>query len=131
RRRAAARAGRRRALQDVRRHRGVRAARRPLARRAQVHRGLVAPRPAGAEMIAPGRRYEDLVGAFSWQVPEEFNFGALVDAWATDRSRVALYWEDEAGQTARLTFWDVRQASNRAMNALAALGVGRGDPLLV
>jgi medium-chain acyl-CoA synthetase len=82
-------------------------------------------------MIAPGRRYEDLVGAFSWQVPEEFNFGALVDAFATDRSRVALYWEDDAGQTARLTFWDVRQASNRAMNALAALGVARGDPVLV
>jgi acyl-coenzyme A synthetase/AMP-(fatty) acid ligase len=82
-------------------------------------------------MIAPGRRYEDLISAFSWQVPEEFNFGALVDAWATDRSRVALYWEDDAGATARLTFWDVRQASNRAMNALAALGVGRGDPLIV
>ncbi len=82
-------------------------------------------------MIAPGRRYEDLMATFAWQVPEEFNFGALVDAWATDRSRVALYWEDEAGKTDRLTFWDVRQASNRAMNALAALGVGRGDPLLV
>jgi medium-chain acyl-CoA synthetase len=82
-------------------------------------------------MIVPGRRYEDLVAGFSWQVPEEFNFGALVDAWATDRSRVALYWEDEAGHTARLTFWDLRQASNRAMNALAALGVGRGDPVLV
>jgi acetyl-CoA synthetase/medium-chain acyl-CoA synthetase len=82
-------------------------------------------------MIVPGRRYEDLVAAFTWQVPEEFNFGALTDAWATDRSRVALYWEDEAGRTARLTFWDLRQASNRALNALAALGVGRGDALLV
>ena len=66
---------------------------------------------------------------FRWEVPEEFNFGALVDAWATDRSRVALYWEDEAGRRERLTFWDVRQASNRFMNALAALGVGRGDPV--
>ncbi|MFN8543720.1 MAG: acyl--CoA ligase [Candidatus Binatia bacterium] len=68
---------------------------------------------------------------FRWQVPEEFNFGALVDAWATDRSRVALYWEDEAGHTARLTFWDVKTASNRVMNALAGLGVGRGDPVMV
>jgi acetyl-CoA synthetase/medium-chain acyl-CoA synthetase len=82
-------------------------------------------------MIAPGRRWEDLTARFGWQVPGEFNFGALVDAWATDRSRVALYWEDEAGRSARLTFWDVTQASNRAMNALAALGVGRSDPLLV
>jgi acyl-coenzyme A synthetase/AMP-(fatty) acid ligase len=82
-------------------------------------------------MIAPRRRYDDLVRSFRWQVPEEFNFGALVDAWATDRSRVALYWEDEAGRTARLTFWDVKRASNRVMNALAALGVARGEAVLV
>jgi len=82
-------------------------------------------------VITVSRRYGDLVASFAWAVPEEFNFGALVDAWATDRSRVALYWEDEAGRTERHTFWDVKQASNRCMNALAGLGVGRGDPLMV
>ena len=82
-------------------------------------------------MITVSRRYTDLVAGFRWAVPEEFNFGALVDAWATDRSRVALYWEDEAGRKERHTFWDVKQASNRCMNALASLGVGRGDPVLV
>jgi medium-chain acyl-CoA synthetase len=82
-------------------------------------------------VITVGRRYQDLVAQFRWNLPEEFNFGALVDAWATDRSRVALYWEDEAGRTARLTFWDVKQQSNRMMNALAGLGIGRGDPVLV
>src|SRR5262249_56045444 len=46
-------------------------------------------------------------------------------------SRLALHWEDEAGRSERWTFWDIRQASNRAMNALGALGVGRGDALLV
>jgi len=82
-------------------------------------------------VIKPTRLYDDLVAGFRWQVPEEFNFGALVDAWATDRSRTALYWEDEAGRRERLTFWDVKQASNRVMNALAGLGVGRGDPVMV
>jgi medium-chain acyl-CoA synthetase len=82
-------------------------------------------------VITVRRRWEDLVGGFQWRVPEEFNFGALVDAWATDRSRVALYWENEAGATARLTFWDVKQATNRMMNALDGLGVGRGDPVMV
>jgi medium-chain acyl-CoA synthetase len=82
-------------------------------------------------MIVPQRRYEDLVAAFRWEVPTEFNFGGIVDAWATDRSRVALYWEDDAGRTTRLTFWDVRLGSNRVMNALAGLGVERGDPVLV
>ena len=82
-------------------------------------------------MITVRRRWQDLVAEFRWNVPEEFNFGALVDAWATDRSRVALYWEDEAGRTARLSFWDLKQATNRMMNALAGLGVTRGDPVLV
>ncbi len=82
-------------------------------------------------MIAPARLYTDLVANFRWDVPEEFNFGALIDAWGTDRSRTALYWENEAGHTARLTFWDVAVASTRCMNALAGLGVKRGEPVLV
>jgi acetyl-CoA synthetase/medium-chain acyl-CoA synthetase len=82
-------------------------------------------------MITVRRRWQDLVAEFRWTVPEEFNFGAMIDAWATDRSRVALYWENEAGQTARLTFWDVKQATNRMMNALAGLGIARGDPVIV
>ena len=53
-------------------------------------------------MIHPHRRWEDLVAGFHWDVPEEFNFGGLVDAWATDRSRLALYWADEAGREAHL-----------------------------
>jgi acetyl-CoA synthetase/medium-chain acyl-CoA synthetase len=82
-------------------------------------------------MITVRRRYEDLAAGFQWAVPEDFNFGALIDAWATDRSRIALYWEDEAGSTARLTFWDLKQSSNRMMNALGGLGVARGDAVMV
>jgi len=82
-------------------------------------------------MITVRRRYEELVADFRWQIPDEFNFGALIDAWATDRSRVALYWEDENGRRERYTFWDLKQATNRFMNALGALGLVRGEPLLV
>src|SRR2546429_3841944 len=82
-------------------------------------------------MIAPRRTYDELKNGFRWQVPEDFNFGALIDAWATDRSRVALYWEDEAGHRERWTFWDLKQASNRFMNALARLGAPSPAPLLV
>ncbi len=82
-------------------------------------------------MITVSRTYDERVQGFSWAMPEEFNFGALIDAWATDRSRVALYWEDEGGQSERHTFWDIRQVSTRVMNALAGLGVERGAPVLV
>jgi len=82
-------------------------------------------------MIAPARRWEALRAGFRWVLPEEFNFGALVDAWATDRSRLALVAESAAGEVTRLSFWDVSKASNRARHALAAMGVSRGDPVLV
>lgn len=82
-------------------------------------------------MIGPARRWEELTAAFRWDMPEDFNFGALIDAWATDRSRVALVAEDAAGRSVRLTFWDVAKASNRVQHALAALGVRRGDPVLI
>jgi acetyl-CoA synthetase/medium-chain acyl-CoA synthetase len=76
--------------------------------------------------------YEELIAGFRWQMPERFNFAAdVVDAWAEDRSRVALYWEDESGREARFTFWDFREKSRRFANVLAGLGIRRGDPILV
>jgi acetyl-CoA synthetase len=73
-------------------------------------------------------RYAELYAAFRWNVPAEFNIAAACCArWAGDRSRFALYWEDESGATAAYTFWDLQQQANRLSNALAALGVARGD----
>ena len=42
-----------------------------------------------------------------------------------------MHWEDESGATATLTFWDLQQQANRCANALAALGVGRGDKVAI
>ncbi|MEO8488031.1 MAG: AMP-binding protein [Betaproteobacteria bacterium] len=73
-------------------------------------------------------RYAEIHGAFRWNVPASFNIAdACCSRWARDRSRFALYWEDESGATAALTFWDLEQRARRLANALAALGVGRGD----
>ncbi len=72
-------------------------------------------------------RYQELYGSFRWQVPERFNIAhACCGRWAGDPSRIALHWEDESGETARLTFREVQRAANRLSNALAALGVRRG-----
>lgn len=76
--------------------------------------------------------YEEIVAGFRWQVPQEFNFAwDVIDVYAEDRSRVALYWEDESGLQARWTFWDFREKSRRFANVLRGLGVKRGDPILV
>jgi len=77
-------------------------------------------------------RYEELHAAWRWQVPTRFNIAAACcGRWAQDRTRFALYWEDESGAREAWTFWDLQQAANRMSNALAALGVGRGDRVAI
>ena len=74
-------------------------------------------------------RYAELHAAWRWNVPPVFNIAdAACARWAQDRSRFALYWEDESGATAAYTYWDLEQGACRLANALAALGtVARGD----
>jgi acetyl-CoA synthetase len=77
-------------------------------------------------------RYAELYRSFRWDVPARYNMArACCGNWAPDRSRFALYWEDEAGATAAYTYWDLQQAANRLSNALAALGVKRGDRVAI
>jgi acetyl-CoA synthetase len=79
-------------------------------------------------MAAMADRYDELYRKFRWNVPARYNIArACCGQWAPDRSRFALYWEDESGATAAYSFWDIQQQANRLSNALAALGVQRGD----
>ncbi len=73
-------------------------------------------------------RYAAIHRAHRWDVPARFNIAhACCGRWASDRARFALYWEDETGANAACTFWDLQQQANRLSNALAAMGVARGD----
>src|SRR5690349_24672829 len=77
-------------------------------------------------------RYDELYRSFRWNVPPRYNNAqACCGAWADDRSRFALYWEDESGAHAAYSFWDVQRAANRLSNALAGLGVKRGDRIAI
>jgi len=77
-------------------------------------------------------RYQALYRSYRWDVPARFNIArACCGQWAADRSRFALYWEDESGTRAAYSFWDIQQAANRLSNALAALGVARGDRVAI
>jgi acetyl-CoA synthetase len=73
-------------------------------------------------------RYDELYKSFRWEVPARYNIARGCCArWAEDRSRIALHWEDESGAAAVYSFRDIQLAANRLSNALAALGVKRGD----
>jgi acetyl-CoA synthetase len=77
-------------------------------------------------------RYDELYRGFRWDVPERYNMArACCGNWAPDRGRFALYWEDESGAMAAYTYWDLQQAANRLSNALAALGVKRGERVAI
>jgi acetyl-CoA synthetase len=77
-------------------------------------------------------RYDELYRSFRWDVPERYNMArACCGNWAPDRGRFALYWEDESGAMAAYTYWDLQQAANRLSNALAALGVKRGERVAI
>jgi acetyl-CoA synthetase len=77
-------------------------------------------------------RYDELYRSFRWEVPARYNIArACCGQWAEDRTRFALYWEDESGATAAYSFWDIQVAANRLSNALAALGVRRGDRVAI
>ena len=75
-------------------------------------------------------RYREICAAHRWELPHEFNIAhACCARWASDRSRFALYWEDESGATAAYSFWDLQQRANRVSNALRAWGVRAGDKI--
>jgi acetyl-CoA synthetase len=73
-------------------------------------------------------QYASLHAGHRWDVPTQFNIAhACCGRWAQDRTRFALYWEDESGATTAHTFWDLQREANRLSNVLAQLGVRRGD----
>jgi acetyl-CoA synthetase len=82
--------------------------------------------------VNPPDRYEELYRQFRWQVPDRFNLGwNCCGQWAPDRTRFALYWEDESGETRAYSFWDIQREANRLSNALTALGVVRGERVAI
>jgi acetyl-CoA synthetase len=77
-------------------------------------------------------RYAELYAAHRWDVPADFNIArACCARHAGERNRFALYWEDESGARAALTYWDIQREANRLSNALAALGAARGDRIAI
>jgi acetyl-CoA synthetase len=79
-----------------------------------------------------GDRYGEIYPAFRWNVPARFNIAHYCcSRWASERHRLALYWEDESGETRVASYWDLQQAANRLANALAAMGVARGDRVAI
>ena len=72
-------------------------------------------------------RYAQLYEDFRWHVPALFNIAEVCCArWARDANtaaRVAIHYEHENGQRARITYAGLQEAANRLSHALERLGV--------
>lgn len=79
--------------------------------------------------------YASMHAGFGWQVPERFNIAQVCcGRWASQAdgaSRVAVL-ADGAGLTpVSWSYAQLQRAANRLSNALAVLGVGRGDRVAI
>ena len=87
---------------------------------------------SGIGLDVTARDWQTLRDSFRWKVPARYNIAqACCGRWAEDRTRFALYYEDETGHTEAWTFWDVQQAANRLANVLGAMGVMAGDRVAI
>jgi len=77
-------------------------------------------------------RYRRQCETFRWQVPDHFNFGRdVVDRFAEDPQRPALFWRNAGGRERRLGFAEISRASNRVAHLFRALGIRPGDPVIL
>ncbi len=76
--------------------------------------------------------YEVTCRDFRWEVPERYNFAIdTVGRWARDPTLLALWSIAEDGTEHKATYADLAARSDRVAAGLGALGVGRGDRVLL
>ena len=77
-------------------------------------------------MLPPAQDYAELIAKFRWAIPARFNIGVDV-CDRQDPDKPALIFEDDSGGVRAIRFGELRDLTNRFANALAALGLRRGE----
>ncbi|MFZ5596087.1 MAG: AMP-binding protein [Bacillota bacterium] len=76
--------------------------------------------------------YEKTYREFSLKVPEYYNFaGDVLDKWAEDPEKPAMWWIDDNGNEEKLTFLELCNRSRTVCNMLSEQGVKQGDVVIV
>ena len=76
--------------------------------------------------------YRRAVESFQWELPAAFNFGHdVVDRFAAEPDRPAVFWRSAAGESRRLTFAEIAAGSNRVAHLIRSLGIAPGTPVIV
>jgi acetyl-CoA synthetase len=76
--------------------------------------------------------YDEIYASFRWNIPSRYNIAADVcDRHAADPDKIALIGAGEDGRVWRMTFRDVQRRANQLANLLVALGLARGDRVML
>lgn len=76
--------------------------------------------------------WDQLCTNFKWEVPQKMNAAFYVcDAHAEDKSKVAIFHEDNAGQKGKITFWELKNLTSRLANYLQSQGLSKGDRVAI
>ncbi len=76
--------------------------------------------------------YDKTFAEFKWDVPAKFNFaGDIIDKWAQDPSKLAMWWVDDDGNEVKKTYHDLSVSSKKLANALTDMGIKRGDVVII
>ncbi|GAC1624770.1 MAG: acyl--CoA ligase [Ktedonobacteraceae bacterium] len=76
--------------------------------------------------------YEAERRSFSLDVPAQFNFAIdVMGKWAADPKKVAMLWLGQNGEERSITYQHFVERSSRAANAFLALGIQKGDRVMV
>ncbi len=76
--------------------------------------------------------YRRAVESFQWELPAAFNFGHdVVDRFAAEPDRPAVFWRSAAGESRRLTFAEIAAGSNRVAHLIRSLEIAPGTPVIV
>lgn len=77
--------------------------------------------------------YEDFRKNLKIKTPPNFNFAYdVVDAWAKEApEKIALVWSDDQGRSAKFTYAELKQYSDKAANLFQSIGIKKGDPVML
>ncbi len=79
-------------------------------------------------ILSGKKSWNELVEQFRWNIPDRMNIADVTcDRHAEDPNKVAIYYEDEAGNEEIWTFFQIQNRANQFANALEGLGVRQGD----
>jgi len=75
--------------------------------------------------------YEKEMKEFRWDWPEYYDIASVVDQHAEDRTKTAIYWENEEGDERRVSYWELKFLTNKFANVLKNLDLKKGDRVMV